>query len=366
MRALMAWLVCGALLAGGVARAQNPKGESDMGKTTKKDGASQATSQTARPPAARQPGARAKGKKASGKAKGKGANATGAERKVEVDETVLKLYEAREYKGMPYRLMKPIDFNPATTYPLILSLHGKGGVGSDNLGNLRVWTGFLAREELRRKHPCFVLAPQTAQRWTMADEKVPPLTTETIKAYPEVWQQWLKRRMTEGTTSGTAARASLFGSGDLSKVFDLVAEIEKEFHIDRDRIYVLGHSMGGFGTWNAIYAKPEMFAAAIPTAGGLPPWQDPKRFANVPVWAFHGTADPLVPFEFTKGIFDAMKQCGGNMKFTELKGVNHGSNVPGFQYTGDDEAAGRITHYSSDRCDKESNIWDWLFKQKRS
>ena len=60
-----------------------------------------------------------------------------------------------------------------------------------------------------------------------------------------------------------------------------------------------------------------------------------------------------------------MKKCDGNMKYTELKGVNHGSNVPGFQYKGDDPAKGWITQYSSDRCDKESDVWDWLFKQKR-
>jgi hypothetical protein len=60
-----------------------------------------------------------------------------------------------------------------------------------------------------------------------------------------------------------------------------------------------------------------------------------------------------------------MKQCGGNMKYTELKGVNHGLNTVAFDYKGDDQAKEWVTQCSSDRCDKEGDLWDWLFKQKR-
>jgi len=284
--------------------------------------------------------------------------APGAEAQVEVNADVLLLFEARDFRGMPYRLMKPIDFDAAKTYPLILSLHGAGGKGADNLRNLRNWCNVLAREELRRKHPCFVLAPQTTRGWSPADEKASELTEKSITAYPEPWQRFLKRWM----LSKDSPLAKAYAGGDLSKVFDLVAEIQKEFRIDPDRIYVIGHSMGGVGTWNALYAKPEMFAAAIPTAGGLSPWKDPKRFAKVPIWAFHGSADPTVPVEFTRMLFEAMVQSGGNMKYTEMKGIGHG--VPAWTYHGEDEAKGYITRYSSDRCDKEADVWDWLFKQK--
>ncbi|MCX7014644.1 MAG: hypothetical protein NTW86_19185 [Candidatus Sumerlaeota bacterium] len=122
---------------------------------------------------------------------------------------------------------------------------------------------------------------------------------------------------------------------------------------------------GGLGSWNAIYERPEIFAAAIPSAGALMPWKNPKRLVNVPVWAFHGTADTTVPMEFTRGIFDAMTQCGGNMKFTELGGVTHSSQSIVFRYQGDDPSKGWVTHYSSGRCDKEADVWEWLFKQKR-
>jgi predicted peptidase len=194
----------------------------------------------------------------------------------------------------------------------------------------------------------------------VANDKVPKLTEETIKSYPEPWQRFFRKQM----ASGTARTINPFAGGDLATVFELVAKIQREFRIDPDRIYVLGHSMGGAGTWNAIYERPEMFAAAIVSAGALRPWKDPKRIAQVPIWAFYGSADPLVPSEIGRAVFEAVKQCGGNMKYTEMKGVDH--NVPAWIFHGDDEVKGYITRYSSDRCDKEGDVWDWLFKQKRN
>jgi predicted peptidase len=287
----------------------------------------------------------------------------GAAKKVKLDPRLGQLYEPREFQEMPYRLMTPVDYDPAKVYPLIVSLHGAGGLGSDNVKNLRVgWTSILARDELRREHPCFVVAPQTAKRWSTPDDKIPELDDAALENYPESWRRFYRRRMTAKAEPGKPERPV---GGDLVKVFDLIAALEAEFPIDRDRVYVLGHSMGGMGTWNAVHERPDLFAAAIPTAGGLPPWKDPKRFARVPIWAFHGEADPTVPVDFTRILFEAMKQCGGNMKYSELKGVNHNLNLIAFDHKGDDEAKGWITQSSSALCDREDNVWDWLFKQKR-
>jgi predicted peptidase len=86
---------------------------------------------------------------------------------------VSKLYEARTFEGVPYRLLQPIDLaqNPDKKYPLILSLHGAGGKGKDNVKNLRNWNGYLADESLRRKHPCFVVAPQSPGPWRLPGKK---------------------------------------------------------------------------------------------------------------------------------------------------------------------------------------------------
>jgi len=106
-----------------------------------------------------------------------------------VSAQVLALYEAREFKGVNHRLLKPIDLakNPDQKYPLILSLHGAGGIGNDNVRNLREWCMTLAQEELRRKHPCFVVAPQTFGFWR-TPAMAPHYTDENIAKLSADWQ----------------------------------------------------------------------------------------------------------------------------------------------------------------------------------
>jgi predicted peptidase len=272
-------------------------------------------------------------------------------------EEMEEFYEAREFEGMPYRLMKPIDLaeNPDKKYPLILSLHGGAGRGAQNRKNLRYWNGVMIQEEPRRKHPAFVVAPQSEITWVVPGS-TPEITDAMIAQSPPLFSERLKRM---------EARNYDYNQGKLQLVFDLLDVLAKEFNIDLNRVYVLGHSMGGAGTWTAITEQPDRFAAAIPTAGALSYWADVRRFANVPIWSFHGDSDPTVSVEFTRYAFEQLKAVQGNMKYTELKGVKHNAAHYGFVYTGDDPQKGFVTQYSSDRCDKTSDVWDWLFAQKR-
>ena len=270
----------------------------------------------------------------------------------------MDIYEKRNYGSMPYRLLRPIDIadHPDTAYPLIFSLHGAGGKGTDNIKNLRHWNQTpLAEETHRRRYPCFVLAPQTPLRWLMPNT-LPEITQEYIDSLSGIWQTRVKRLLDRGDDLSV---------GDLGKAFDLLDTISDEFPIDRDRIYVLGHSMGGFGTWNAICAQPDRFAAAIPSAGGCEPWNDISRIVEIPIWTFHGDADATVPVELTQDAFRQLNAIDANTKYTELKDVGHNASAYGFAYTGDDPQRGFITHFASDQCDKTENVWDWLFAQKR-
>jgi predicted peptidase len=272
-----------------------------------------------------------------------------------VSKETIDAYESRKFKSMPYRFLAPIDYDPSKKYPLILSLHGRAGVGNDNLSSLRNWTEIFVQKDWRQKYPCFVIAPQSMASWSVKGEKTLDLTEEDISKLSKHWQNFIKRKDRSQDGKDT---------GSLNLAFELVDDISKQYSIDKKRIYVLGHSMGGFGSWNAIYQKPKLFAAAIPSAGGLPPWKDYTSFKRVPIWAFHGSVDPIVPVELTMDIFDAMKKAGGNMKYTELKDVNHGAEKYGFAYTGDDKTKGFITNYSSKKCDKTNDVWQWLFRQK--
>jgi predicted peptidase len=284
-----------------------------------------------------------------------------------VSAETIALYVPGEFKGVQYRLMKPIDFDPSKTYPLILSLHGGSGRGTHNIKNLLIWNEYLADEDLRRKHPAFVLAPQSNGRWLDNTSEVklyPEPGSITIDDLPEGMRKF-GARMIERIEEASRAPEPVYGV--LDEVFELIdTKLSKQYKIDADRVYVLGHSMGGLGTFTAVYQHPDRFAAAIPSAGHFYPWLDAKRIQDVPLWIFHGKPDKVVDYIGSRHVFDRLNKLNANAKFTTLKGVGHGSkNSPAFKYTGDDPEKGYITEYASDRCDKTDHVWDWLFRQKR-
>lgn len=240
-------------------------------------------------------------------------------KRLAVKQNVFKAYEAHSFEGVPYRLMKPIDLedNADKSYPLILSLHGAGGKGNGNKKNLRNWNGYIASEKLRHAYPCFVVAPQSLGAWRMQGDES-HFSEKQIEELSPVWKEIYERRFAKGGEPT---------AGVLGKVFKLLDSLSEEFNIDPDRVYVLGHSMGGFGTWTALGEQPKRFAAAIPTAGGLKPIYDVKTFAHVPIWAFHGTADTTVSPALTLEAFTRLKAVDANIKYTVLRRVGHGPTV---------------------------------------
>ena len=61
--------------------------------------------------------------------------------------------------------------------------------------------------------------------------------------------------------------------------------------VDVDRIYVIGYSMGGFGTWHFLKSEPRLFAAGVPIAGYS---SGVGKLRSMPIWAFHGAKDSVV------------------------------------------------------------------------
>lgn len=250
------------------------------------------------------------------------------------DRSLIEAYEARRHQTMPYRLMKPLGIEQGKRYPLIVSLHGSGGVGDDNLSNLRRWNGVMARTAWREKHPAYVLVPQ--------------------RRPGGIW----------GPKPDLPEAGDLYVRDDLPLVFEIIGNLEREFPIDEKRIYALGSSGGGAGTWNIIAARPELFAAAIPVCGRFKPADAPK-LAHLPIWCFHGDADPLISVKFSRDAFARLSEAGGNMKYTELRGIRHPSWEQAFVYTGDDASRGFLTRYSSPQCDRTADVWEWLFRQSK-
>ena len=107
----------------------------------------------------------------------------------------------------------------------------------------------------------------------------------------------------------------------------LVKEIAKLPFADEKRIYLMGSSMGGYGTWQFAMSMPEYFAAIVPICGGGMYW-NAGRLANVPIWAFHGAKDGTVfPTESEKMV-DAVNRAGGNAKLTIYPEAGHDAWTP--------------------------------------
>lgn len=99
-----------------------------------------------------------------------------------------------------------------------------------------------------------------------------------------------------------------------------IDEMIEKFNADTDRLYLCGLSMGGYGTWNTATAYPELFAAILPCCGGGQAWA--ASALTMPVWAFHGDIDPIVPVSHTLEMADRLKD-NPNFKMTILEGVGH-------------------------------------------
>jgi predicted peptidase len=231
-----------------------------------------------------------------------------------------KKFEARSYKSdwtMPYRLFRP-DTNKKV--PLVLYLHGSGGLGDDNLKQLGLGNIFGTRVWLlpqnQKEHPCYVVVPQTDRGWARYD----------------LSQQ----------TDGPAKMVPGLGDG-VRLALEIVAALCREFQIDEHRIYVTGQSMGGAGTWHMTAQRPKLFAAAVACCGS-PTLDDAALSIATPLWNFHGAADDTVPVTVSRDRIAALRKAGAHPLYTEYAGIGH--NVWEWAYT-------------------EPELIKWVFSQSR-
>jgi predicted peptidase len=160
-------------------------------------------------------------------------------------------------------------------WPLVLFLHGSGERGTDL--ELVKRNGPPKLVEQGKQYPFILVSPQCSE----SDEEWP---TDMLNA--------------------------------------LLDQIEATYSVDRTREYVTGLSMGGQATWKLAAAYPERFAAIIPICGGGHP-RSACMLKNVPIWVFHGKKDPVVPIEDNEIMVNAVKNCGGNVKFTVYPDAGH-------------------------------------------
>jgi len=236
-------------------------------------------------------------------------------------EGLEKKFEAHTHKSdwvMPYRLFQP---EATGKVPLVMYLHGSGGLGHDNLKQLALGNIFGTRvwllPENQKRFPCYVVVPQTDRGWIKYDFS--QQDQEPAKELPG------------------------FGDGARLAV-EIVDRLCREFAIDERRVYVMGQSMGGAGTWNVIANRPRFFAAAVICCGSTSA-ENGTESIETPLWNLHGDADKTVPVSLSRDRIAARRKAGGRPLYTEYAGVDH--NVWQWAFT-------------------EPALVEWMFSQRRA
>ena len=200
-----------------------------------------------------------------------------------------------------YQVYVPRDFDLKKKWPVILFLHGVGERGDDGLQQTDIGIGHAIRKSAS-EFPFIVVMPQCRKekRWIHAEMQAEALTA--------------------------------------------LDHAIREFHGDRERTYLTGLSMGGYGTWDMAATHPRRFAAYVPICGGIygppkvpeahvglagdPNIPDPyaetaRRIGSTPLWIFHGSADDTVPVQESRKMAQALQAAKANVRYTEYPGVGH-------------------------------------------
>lgn len=175
-----------------------------------------------------------------------------------------------------YLLYLPKDYDQQEKWPLVLFLHGRGESG-DNLDLVKTH-GLPKLIAAGKEFPFIVVSPQ-------------------------------------------CPKDSWWNSDILLALLD---DVERNYKVDKERIYVTGLSMGGFGTWNLTFRAPHRFAAIAPVCGGGEAYWG-QKIAHVPAWVFHGAKDPVVPLSRSEIMVENMKKKGGDPKLTVYPEAAHDS-----------------------------------------
>lgn len=126
------------------------------------------------------------------------------------------------------------------------------------------------------------------------------------------------------TVSPQCPGDSTWAKNELENLNALLDTIIAQNAVDTSRVYLTGLSMGGFGTWHLATMYPQRFAAIAPVCGGGSV-QSAARLKDMPIWAFHGALDDVVPPRESETMVAAVRESGGNPRLTIYPDANHNS-----------------------------------------
>ena len=114
------------------------------------------------------------------------------------------------------------------------------------------------------------------------------------------------------------------GAWEPKKVHDVFDWVKTHYRVNTRRLYVMGMSMGGYGTLDYAATYPNEVAAAMAMCGGATT-TSLCGLNELPLWIIHGTADNAVPVSCSQRVVDEMCSCGDTSRliFDKLNRVNH-------------------------------------------
>ena len=231
-----------------------------------------------------------------------------------------EVFMSQKGDSLLYRQLEPQTIDGNTKYPLVLFLHGAGERGNDNESQLIHGANMFTNPVNRDKYPTFALFPQcpTDSYWApvigngKVEERFYPY--EAPMPHP------------------------------LQSVKELLDKFIENNPVDPDRIYIVGLSMGGMGTFEMVCRYPNLFAAAIPICGGV----STKRLEQIDIPSamriYHGDADSVVPVRFSREAYTTLKTKKADVEYIEFPGIDHNSWTPAFNMP---------------------DFMEWLFSQKK-
>lgn len=196
---------------------------------------------------------------------------------IQAQEDYLTEKRAVKSDGYPFWIYTPKNYNAyKETTPLILFLHGASLRGTDMNRVLRY--GSLDAVKMGLEIPALIVAPQNPK-----------------------------------------------GPWNPQKLNDILEWMEKHYVYNRWRVYVIGMSLGGYGTLDFVGTYPEKIAAAIALCGGAT-IKDYRKMGTLPLWIIHGTADRSVKIEESQKVVEGMKKAGvaQRLRYEWIKGASHG------------------------------------------
>ena len=227
---------------------------------------------------------------------------------------------------LPYRLYVPDNYDGDTYhYPLFVFLHGAGERGNDNYLQLKNAVQNMFNDLDSPLYQSIAIFPQCPNNGIIGTDR----------------SQWVDADWALGNYSVD----NIPESNEIKSVLEIIEGLKENYNINNRRVYIMGVSMGGFGTWDLLMRHTEDFAAAIPLCGGADT-SYAYKLVDTPIWTVHGAIDNVVPVAGTRAMVEAIQNAGGTkIKYTELANYNH-----------------NVWDYAS----KNYDMIDWLFSQVKN